>query len=1220
MLITAINLKEKNVKHFCVASVLALAAVCFASDGWPFNCTALAVAEDTLPTIRGEEAVKYLKDRGEYQSLQHAVKAARREENVLIDPQAKLTAQNGVANDHFGFSVAVSGNTAVIGAPRVFDQSNPGKAHVFVRSATGTWSLQQTLFVSTSGRDGFGTSVQIQGDTIIVSAPWQEPSGNVWRGAVYVFVRSSNIWTQQAVLTAVQTGADGRFGTITSFDDDTLVVVASRFPTAPALVYVFVRNGTEWSQQQVLGVDGPGSSPEFGRSIAISGDIIVVGNPIGRGSVKIWNRNGTSWNVQNGLTTDDNVLRYGDEIALSANTLAVKAYNDPSQFNPASVYVYVTNNGGESWLSQGKILPPDMPGFEEYFGNALDLEGDTLIVGDPQENINTPNGKGYIVEYRRQGRFWSRQRILTATDGAFADAFGVSVAVSGSTIFAGAWYDDVGSNSDQGSAYIFECGRSEQQSITALDGAAGDQLASSIAVSGDTVVVGAPQEEDAGGTTQGAAYVFVRGGAGWVQQQKLKANPLRNNAEFGNSVDISGNTIVVGAWKESIPQGNDTQGVAYVFVRNGPTWTQQARLLASDGSFGDQFGNAVAIDGDSMIVGAAFDDTGSTNTHGSAYVFVRNGSSWQQQAKLTATNGQALDEFGNAVDIDGDTALIGAYRSANSFRGDAYVFIRNGGIWTQQQKLSALDGLSNDEFGYAVSLDGDTVAIGAHRDDDGPNQDIGAVYIFTRSGTVWTQGTKIAPILSAFANSGSTVSLDGDKLLIGQRGGLNTAYLYLRDGSTWNFAEDFLPTGPGVFQFGEAVAMSGETVAIGARGATVASNTTQGAAWVYYADCSSAPVGYGANLNRRRCGGGPTPATLGFVSDVHDPAGSLTVTAQTVPAGITVTNLANNNGVITANVGADCLIALFPHRVALRVSDTGFGVSTFEATVTVHEQRVADFDGDNISDLSVWRPSDANWYSLGSSNNSFSGIKWGLSTDKPAPADYDGDGKIDVAVWRAAPATQAAYYILNSSNLTVRIETFGQTGDIPVAGDYDGDGKSDISVYRSGAQSFFFYRASQSNPNGDTTYVLWGTTGDIPVPGNYGMDGKTDVAVYRNGEWWILHSAAQSVEVIAWGLAGDTPVPADYNGDGETDTAVFRNGEWWILELGYQTQNQEFFSWGLASDKLAPADYDGDGKADVAIFRNGTWWIRSSRTNSPIVSQFGLAGDIPVASAYIRQN
>lgn len=1195
-----------------------VAGVCITGDFLSGSVASAAHTGD-LATLKGEDAIEYLKNRGEYDSLRDAVQIARLEDE-LVDPQIKLTASDGAAYDHFGHSVAVSGNTVVVGAPRVFSQNSPGAVYVYVRNGA-SWVFQQKLTSGFSGDDAFGYAVDIQGATIIVGSP-DEPSQLAGQstGAAYVFVRTGTSWTEQARLTALITGATGRLGVDVAMSGETVIVTCSRWPIAPASIFVYERTGTTWTQQQELGITGPGSSAEFGKSIAISGDLIVVGNPSGRGTVKIWTRSGTAWNEQNGLTTGDNVLRYGDEVALNGNTLAVKASSDPSQYQPGYVYIYVTNTNGNSWSFQEKLTPPDGDGYEEYFGNSLALEGDTLIVGDPQELVNTPSGNGFIYEYQRRGTSWSRERRLSASDGAFADAFGVSVAVSSGTIIAGAWYDDVGLNENQGSAYIFECRRGSQQQIVSNDGAAGDQLATSIAVSGDTVVVGAPQEEDPGGLTEGAAYVFVRGGGGWIQQQKLKANPPRNGAEFGNSVDISGDTIVVGAWTESIAGGNDTQGAAYVFVRNGTTWTQQARLLASDGAFDDRFGNAVAIDGDSIIVGAPFDDTGTTNIHGSAYVFVRNGSSWQQQSKLTATSPQALDAFGNAVDIDGDTALIGAYRSANNFRGDAYVFTRNGGTWTQQQKLSAGDGRIGDEFGYAVSLSGNTAAIGAHRVDDDLSQDVGAVYIFNRSGNVWTQAAKIVPDLLAIAEYGNSVALEGDNLLVGQRGGLNKARLYKRSGSAWNFSEEVLPSGSGVFQFGEVVAMSGETIAVGARGTTVGSNATQGAAWVYYADCSSAPVGSGANLNRRRCGNGPTPATLGTVRDVHDPAGSLTVTAQTVPEGITVTNLVNINGTITANVGADCTVSLFPHRIELRVSDTGIGVSTFKAIVTVHEQRAADFDGDNVSDLSVWRPSDGNWYSRASSNNAFSAVKWGFSTDKPAPADYDGDGKIDVAIWREAPATQAAFYILNSSNLTVRIDQFGQTGDVPVAGDYDGDGKYDISVYRSASQSTFFYKASHSNPNGDTTYVSWGTPGDIPVPGNYGMDGKTDVAVYRNGEWWILHSQAQSVEVIEWGLAGDTPVPADYDGDGETDTAVFRNGEWRILELGYQTENQEFFFWGLATDKLAPADYDGDGKADVAIFRNGTWWIRSSQTSLPIVSKFGIAGDLPVASAYIRQN
>jgi uncharacterized delta-60 repeat protein len=281
------------------------------------------------------------------------------------------------------------------------------------------------------------------------------------------------------------------------------------------------------------------------------------------------------------------------------------------------------------------------------------------------------------------------------------------------------------------------------------------------------------------------------------------------------------------------------------------------------------------------------------------------------------------------------------------------------------------------------------------------------------------------------------------------------------------------------------------------------------------------------------------------------------------------------------------------------------------------QRAFADFDGDGCADLSVFRPTDRNWYFLNSSNGAFYSTQWGLASDKLAPADYDGDGKTDIAVWREAPVPQAAFYILNSSNSTVRVEQFGQTGDVPIAGDFDGDGRADVSVYRNAAQAIFFYRASLNNPNGNTTFQFWGITGDVPVVGDYDGDGRTDSGVFRpsSNTWLVLRSSNSSLQSAVFGLNTDKLVPADYDGDGKTDVAVFRGGVWYLLLSS--TQTVSITTWGIGTDRPVPADYDGDGKTDLAIYRNGIWWILQSLTNSTSVRAFGLGNDLPIPSAYI---
>jgi hypothetical protein len=360
------------------------------------------------------------------------------------------------------------------------------------------------------------------------------------------------------------------------------------------------------------------------------------------------------------------------------------------------------------------------------------------------------------------GALPARQAYLKASNTKADDRFGYSVAIYGDTVVVGALGEGSSYNSapESGAAYIFIRSGStwtEQAYLKASNTGAGDCFGWSVAISGDTVVVGAPCEasnatgvngnqSDNSAAMSGAAYVFTRSGSTWTQEAYLKASNTDANDYFGLSVALSADTAVVGALGEDSNatgvngnQGDNSaisSGAAYVFVRSGSTWTQEAYLKASN--TGGYLGHCVAISGDTVVVGAVGEASSATGVNGdqsdnsaphsgAAYVFARSGSIWTQEAYLKASNTGAGDQFGYSVAVSGETVVVGAkyeYSSATGVNGNqsdngtpysgaAYVFTRSGSSWTQQAYLKASNTGEGDSFGYSVAVSGETVVVGA---------------------------------------------------------------------------------------------------------------------------------------------------------------------------------------------------------------------------------------------------------------------------------------------------------------------------------------------------------------------------------------------------------------------------------------------------------------------------------------------------------------------------
>ena len=270
-----------------------------------------------------------------------------------------------------------------------------------------------------------------------------------------------------------------------------------------------------------------------------------------------------------------------------------------------------------------------------------------------------------------------------------------------------------------------------------------------------------------------------------------------------------------------------------------------------------------------------------------------------------------------------------------------------------------------------------------------------------------------------------------------------------------------------------------------------------------------------------------------------------------------------------------------------------------------------DFDGDNKTDISIFRPSVGEWWYSKSSDNVVAAFQFGAGTDKPVPADFTGDNKTDLAFFRPE---SSEWFVLRSEDLTYYAFPFGTTGDIPVTGDFDGDNKADAAVFRPSNATWYIQRST-----GGVTIQGFGATGDQPVVADYDGDDKDDIAIFRPSvsEWWLLRSTA-GLFAAQFGATGDKPVQGDYTGDGKADLAFFRPSvaEWFVLRS--EDSSYYAFPFGISTDTPAPGDYDGDGKFDAAVFRSSTsiWYIERTTAGS-LIQPFGQTGDVAVPSVYI---
>jgi hypothetical protein len=764
----------------------------------------------------------------------------------------------------FGESVSLSadGNTALVGAPEA--NSSVGVAAVFTRSG-GVWTAQAELTPSGAvGTALFGNRVALSsdGNTALIGAP----GDNSKVGAVWVFTRSEGKWTQQGskLTGSGETGA-GQFGfsVALSSEGSTALIGGPEDNGETGAAWVFTRSGSTWTQQGAKFLGGfAGSHPKIGFSVALSSDgntalIGGTGDTLGRGAAWVFTRSGSTWSEQQRLTGggETGAGKFGFSVALSSdgNTGLIGALEDGSETFVGAAWVFTRS--GSTWTQQGsKLTGSGEAGITNIgFGRsvALSSDGNTALIGGSGDNSAV--GAAWVFT-RSEGKWTQQGSKLTGGGETGAGKFGRAAALSsdGNTALVGAPGDN-----GKGAAWVFtrsEGNWSEQVKIPHGVGAPTSAFfgeSAALAADGNTALIGAPGSSN--------AWVFTRSGAVWSLQQKLSGEP---GGAFGEGVALSadGNTALVG-------EPDLASGAARVFTRSAGTWTEQAKLTGSGGVGSSLFGFSVALssDGNTALIGGR----GDNGNVGAAWVFTRSGSVWSQQgSKLTGSGeaGAGLFADGVAISPDGNTALIGG-PDDNSNVGAAWVFTRSGGVWCQQgSKLTGSGAVGSGLFGdgTALSSDGNTALIGAPFD----NSQVGAAWVFTRSGGVWSQqGSKLTgsgEVGAGQFGDGTALSSDGNTALIGgpeDNSRVGAAWVFTRSGGVWSQQGSKL-TGSGEVgagKFGdEALALSsdGHTGLIGGPNDN---GENLGSAWVFV----NAPTVASVTPASGPAGGGTTVTITG---------------------------------------------------------------------------------------------------------------------------------------------------------------------------------------------------------------------------------------------------------------------------------------------------------------------------------------------------------------------
>lgn len=806
----------------------------------------------------------------------------------------KTTFSSNVADDNFGESVSISGDSIAVGAPGDNEKgSKSGSVYLYERLDDGTWKSAKLTSLDGVAGDNFGYEVSLSSNVLAVGAPYKKVMGNTKAGSVYIFKRNAeSSFVQNRVIGApplpwrsvqyfgaslalrsntddiviahrdtsysdylirisiaptlsVNEGAvHGNTAEIATGGSDSGTAVGTIVPEDPDLnnpdaigAYTFTLTddaggrfklvGTELQVNnaslldyeaekihtiRIQAVDSHGSSyiKEFriylnNLNEAPKADSKIFTTP--EDTPLLGTLTGSD-NNNNTLTFKVDVVPMKGTVTLNAASGAF-TYTPFPNYNGDDAFTFKTNDGlhdstaatvtihitptndqpiDMSSLATAVDLTDQSGAAGDLYGFSVAISGKFALIGARNNSENaTASGAAYFLEKNDDG-LW--QQILKVKPGSQANEYsGTSVAISDTYAIVGAYGHDKSGAADSGMAHLYKLDNGVWSYDTVIDpiqSQAGDYTGISVGISGDYAIAGAPGAS-VNGAKSGAAYIIEHGASAWNAPVRLIPTDGATGDLFGYATAISGNYALVGAPADA-DKGNYS-GSAYLFERNGANgvWEQKAKLLASDGAAGDSFGSSVTISGNDAVVGAPYRTNSGMTKSGTAYVFKRDSNgNWAQVARLITADAAPGSEFGASVSLSGDLLSIGSHKDGN--KGSVQVFRRaNDGAWKHFQKISAANGAAGDRFGAAVAQSGSATLVGAPLADPSAKADAGKAYLFTAPSV--TENAPVDTVVGGLSvldidgsdtftytmldNAGGRFKLNGNQILVANGSLLN---------------------------------------------------------------------------------------------------------------------------------------------------------------------------------------------------------------------------------------------------------------------------------------------------------------------------------------------------------------------------------------------------------------------------------------------------------------